>query len=118
MATSTVHLPESLRAAGSPEFAEVFRAEAERLSPEILQLRRGLALCSQVAEEPFRVLVLDVAEGDKTLCVKTGVFFSGIIGGCSCADDPTPNDTRPEYCELLFEIDRASAATTVTLLPD
>jgi hypothetical protein len=47
-----------------------------------------------------------------------GVFFSGIITGCSCADDPTPVETQNEYCELLFAIDKATAETTITLLAD
>ena len=50
--------------------------------------------------------------------VMTVFIISGIIAGCSCADDPTPVDTTTEYCELQLEIDRESAETRVILLPN
>ncbi len=62
--------------------------------------------------------IVAVSELPRSLRAKVGIFFTGIVAGCGCADDPTLVEPQPEYCELLLEIDRASAATTVTLLSD
>ena len=50
--------------------------------------------------------------------VKAGIFYTGIIAGCSCADDPTPIDELNEYCVVQLDIDLATADTTVTLLDE
>jgi len=69
-----------------------------------------------VAESPLTVLLHGASATPNTLRVKAGIFYEGVIGGCSCADDPTPDSALTEYCELLLEIDRATAAATVSLL--
>ena len=63
-------------------------------------------------------MVISVAEEPEVIRARTGVLFTSVIAGCSCADDPTPVDEQTEYCELLFEIDRQTAATTVSLVAD
>jgi len=50
--------------------------------------------------------------------VKAGIFYTGVIAGCSCADDPTPIDEQNEYCVVQFDIDRTTADATVTLLAE
>jgi hypothetical protein len=50
--------------------------------------------------------------------LKAGVFYTGIIAGCSCSDDPSPVDEQNEYCDLLFTIDKLTAETQITLLVD
>ena len=47
---------------------------------------------------------------------KAGIFYTGIIPGCSCANDPTPETEYSEYCEVLFDINKRTAETLVTLL--
>jgi hypothetical protein len=61
-------------------------------------------------------MILGVAEGSGTISVRAGVFFSAVIAGCSCADDPTPVDEINEYCESRVEIDRTTAEARLTLL--
>ena len=45
-------------------------------------------------------------------------LYSGIIAGCSCADNPTPVSELNEYCEVQLEIDKKTAETKVALLPE
>ena len=47
----------------------------------------------------------------------TGIFYTGVVAGCSCADDPTPVEEQHEYCEVLIEINRATAEAVIRLLP-
>ena len=43
-------------------------------------------------------MLLSASEDAGLLRVKAGIFYTGIIAGCSCADDPTPIDELNEYC--------------------
>ncbi len=108
-------LTHSLSAWGSAEFPLVLKRELEQLGTAALPLQQALALSSYVADEPYEAVILDVAETASSIHARVGIFYSGIIAGCSCADDPTPVETQREHCVLLVAIDRQSAATTITL---
>lgn len=112
---SMLSLTDALAAWGTPEFSEVARREIEGIDAERLPLQQGLSRGSYVGSAPHRVMIIDVTAGAESIRVKAGVFYTGIIAGCSCADDPTPVEEEPEYCELCFEIDRGSGLSSVTL---
>lgn len=111
-----ITLPRSVEAWGTESFAETFRDEVEGLKHEELPLQQGLSLSSYVSAEPFRVMLISSEADGGTLRIKAGIFYSGIIAGCSCSDDPTPTDVQAEYCDLQFVVDRSNAETGVTLL--
>lgn len=113
-----IRLPDTLSAVGTPDFREVAKHEIERIDPAALPLQQGLARSSHVTGRPFQALILGTREEDKRLRVKAGLFYTGIIAGCSCADDPTPIDELDEYCVVELDIDRATADATVRLLED
>lgn len=106
-------LPHALAARHRADFEAVFKREVEALAAARLPLQQGLAASSAVADEAFRVMLLDTETTATQLRVKAGVCYAGLVGGCSCADDPTPVEAQPEYCELWFEIDLADGATRV-----
>ncbi|MCP5279807.1 MAG: hypothetical protein H6935_15850 [Thiobacillus sp.] len=111
-----MQLKESLQAWGSPAFRDTLKAEIARLGTADLPLQQGLSGSSYATDTPPQAVILSATdEGDRIL-VKAGLFYAGIIAGCSCADDPTPVDEQTEYCEVLLEIDKASGETTATLL--
>lgn len=113
-----IRLPKSLSAWGSPEFNAVLKKEIEQLDASQLPLQQGLTRSSYVTDQPFQATVISVNEEAGLICAKAGMFYTGVIAGCSCADDPTPVDELNEYCVLRFDIDRATADTTVTLLAE
>jgi len=113
-----LQLSQSLAAWNTPQFAAVLKAEIERLDGDLLPLQQGLSRSSYAITTGFQVLVLDVCTRAESISVRAGISYQGIIAGCSCADDPTPVDTLPEYCEVQLEIDMRTASTTVTLLED
>lgn len=112
-----ITLTDSRKAWGSPEFNRCFKSEVQALRADQLPLQQALQHTSYVSDEPFSILVLSTSEDTRLIRVKAGALYSGIIAGCSCVDDPTPMSTVTEHCELQFDIDKQSGATTVTLLP-
>jgi hypothetical protein len=111
-------LTRSAAARNSPSFEATLAEEVQGLGPHHPALRpllqAGLTQTSVVAEAPLGIQVLSSAQAAGRIRVHLGVFYSGVIAGCSCADDPTPVDTITEHCELLLEIDPATGQTWVT----
>jgi hypothetical protein len=111
-----LRLPGSLKAWGRPDFDSVLKQEIEQLDPGLLPLQQGLARSSYALGEGFGVAIKRVCDEAGRIRVRIGVFFSGVIAGCSCADDPTALEAQPEYCEMELVIDKRTAETTVSLL--
>lgn len=113
-----MQLKESLQAWGTPAFRDTLKAEIARLGSSDLPLQQGLSHTSSVADTPPQAVLLSATDEGDCLRIKAGLFYAGIIGGCSCADDPTPVEEQTEYCEVLLEIDKGSGDTTVSLLQE
>ncbi len=114
-------MPQLIRALGAwknPHFNEVLKDEIRQLGMAALPLQQGLSRSSHVSGDKYDVVVLNVAEEPQRILVKAGIFYQGIIAGCSCADDPTPVDEQTEYCVLQFDIDKRSAEAAISLLED
>lgn len=109
-------LARSRAAWGSDAFNEVLKAEMHDLSAHELPLQQGLSLSSFVSAEPFQVMIIHAAEESGVIRVKAGIFYSGIIAGCSCSDDPTPTDVQAEYCEVECAIDMTTGEAEIKLL--
>ena len=118
MYAMTFSLPHTLASWNTPGFHETFKREAEALDAGLLPLQQGLTWTSTVADEPFSIVPIAAEATAGGLRIKAGVFYAGFIGGCSCADDPTPLESQLEYCVLRFEIDGKDGATRVDLLPE
>ena len=102
----------------TPAFNAMLKREIEQLDADLLPLQQGLSYSSHVSGGKFSAIILSVVDAEDSLRVKAGIVYSGIIAGCSCADDPTPVDVIAEYCELLFAIDKASGLSTVILVDE
>jgi hypothetical protein len=113
-----IRLPHALHAWGRPGFNDVLKHEIEQLDAAVLPLQQGLARSSHVTDRPFQAMIIGVHEETRLIRVKAGIFYTGIIAGCSCADDPTPIDEINEYCVVQLDIDRTTADATVTLLEE
>lgn len=114
--TPMILMPHSLAVRHPAELRATLKREIEALDAACLPLDQALARSSHVSAAHAGATILRVEDMPDTLRVKAGLFFTGIIAGCSCADDPTPIDEIAEYCEVWFEIDRATAQATVSLV--
>lgn len=110
-----IALIETLNAWKAPSFKEVFKAEVEELDGGLLPLQQGITQGSVANEDEFQVVILAVSEKPDCISVKAGIFYTSVIAGCACADDPTPEDKLSEFCEVLFDINRETAETSVRL---
>ena len=108
-------LTKSLQAWQTPAFEKTLRTEIEALDGNLLPLQQGLTQGSHALEDTVTATIIRITDTDDSIQVKAGIFYRSIIAGCSCADDPTPVDELSEYCEVLLEIDKATAETTITL---
>lgn len=113
-----IQLTKALSAWGTPEFKDILKREIERLDVELLPLQQGLSQGSYASGENLSAMIISFSEEPGFIHVKSGIFYTGIIAGCNCADDPTPVDGHTEYCEVRFVINRLTAETTVTLATD
>ena len=111
-------LRDTLAALNTENFKESAKKEITLLDKNLLPLQQGLSLSSYVGSTPFSIVILNMTETNNQLQLKTGIFYTGIIAGCSCSDDPSPTDEQNEYCELLFTINKQTAETFVKLLED
>ncbi len=112
-----MRLDNAVRAWGTPNFETVLKQEVAQSSGE-LPLQQGLTAGSYVLDEPVTVVINHVEEAGGTLSVQAGIFYKSMITGCSCEGDPTPTPENDEYCEVQLDIDKATAAAAVKLLPD
>jgi hypothetical protein len=113
-----VRLEKTLRAWGTPDFATVLKQEVAQLGHSRLPLQEGISVGSYVTDAPISVVVSSIEELEKTIRVRAGIFYQSVIAGCSCEGDPTPTSENTEYCEVLLDIDKATAATTVALIEE
>lgn len=109
-------LKDALKAWDTPDFERALKDDIQRLGSETLPLQQGLSQSSHVSDAKINVIILNTTETPESICIKTGIFYAGIIAGSCCADDPTPMSENTEYCELRFEINKITAETAVTLL--
>jgi len=110
-----MRLAQSLQVWNSPQFETVLKQEIAQQAVE-LPLQQGLATGNYVIDTPVTVIINRVAGEGDTICVHAGIFYQSMIGGCSCADDPTPVSEINEYCEIQLDIDKVTATAAVVLV--
>jgi hypothetical protein len=114
---TNINLSTAVAKADSSEAAVMLKRELEQVDGLRLPLQQGLTRSSFTDGENFGVTILSVQRDVDGLHAKAGILYQGIILGCSCADDPTPQSTIDEYCEIELVV-AENGYTTVTLLND
>jgi hypothetical protein len=114
---ATFKLVQVLRAWGSPEFEASLKQELAHAASH-LPLQQGLSSGNYVTDAPLTILINGAADLGNVIRVRVGIFYQSVLGGCSCADDPTPTGENAEYCEVQLDIDKVTAVTTAALLTE
>ena len=113
-----IRLVDVLNAWRTPEFSKILKAAIEGMDSSQLPLQQGLATTSYALDTRLKAMIISATEERDFIRARVGIFYSGIIAGCSCADDPTPVDEQNEYCVVQLDIDKRTADTRITLLRD
>ena len=108
-----LQLPKSLHAWHGENFKAAFIQEISQLSLDELPLQQALQLGSYATTDKLQIMINSTVEEQNHIVVNTGIFYSSIIAGCNCSDDPTPVDLNPEYCEMSFKINKTNADTVI-----
>lgn len=101
-----IKFTDSLDAWHTDAFARTLKADIEMLTTDVLPLDKGVTQGGMVDDSQITATVLHVSDDSQSILARVGVFFTEIVGGCSCGDDPQPSNA---YCELLVSIDKKSA---------
>ncbi len=110
------YLNQSLLAWGTDAFNIILKKELCSINPDLLPLQQGLTQSNYAISKNLSATILSIKSDNNYIQVKAGLFYTGVISGCSCADDPTPIDEINEYCDVLLRIDKKTAEATVTLI--
>ncbi len=113
-----INLRNAVNAWGLPAFNDILKTELEQLGVTQLPLQQGLAFSHVALDTHLKVIILASSETNNNIIVKAGIFYTGIISGCNCADDPGSVDEQNEYCEVQLDIKKISGDTVVSFLAD
>jgi hypothetical protein len=106
----------SLQAWNTAIFSDVLNKEICSLDLKSLPLQQGLRFSSIANPDSLSVTILKTSEDDIYVLVTAALFYTGIIAGCNCADDPSPVDEINEYCEIEIRINKVTAESSITLI--
>ncbi len=109
-------LTKSLHAWNTEQFKPTFIEQITQLSLEELPLQQALLQGSYATRDNLQVMVNSMDDQSENILITAGIFYSSIIAGCNCSDDPTPVDLNSEYCEMLFTINKSNAETCIKLM--
>ena len=109
---------DALNAWGMPEFSDILKQTIEQMTGEQLPLQQGLTSSSHALDDRLKAVIISVVDEGRYIRARAGIFYTGIIAGCNCADDPSPVNEESEYCEVQLDIDKSTAGTTVVLLAE
>jgi hypothetical protein len=108
-------LPAALTAWQSDDFARVLKDEIESLDSGTLPLSQGTSQGGMVDDSDVTATVLTSKENEESIIAVVGVFFTEIVAGCSCGDEPEEINA---HCLLQVRIDKASARARIHVISD
>lgn len=109
----TIELAGSLAAWPREDFVAVIKQELLSKTAD-LPLHKGVAQGGMVDAGNMDLTVTKAVDRGDRIQVWCGVFFTEIVGGCSCGDDPA---AQHAYCEMEILIDKATAMAELRVRP-
>jgi hypothetical protein len=108
-------LPNSLRDWNSARFTDTLKQEIENLPTGTLPLTQGLIQGGVPDDSNITVTVLSMQDNHESILSQVGIFFTEILAGCNCADDPM---SMNGYCEIRVGIDKVTAEAEFKVISD
>lgn len=101
---------------GTDSFEETLKRDLTQLGLDELPLQQALRLSSYALDSSIETTILKYTGDTQSLVALIGIFFTGSIAGCHCADDPTTIEELREYCEIELTINRLTGLASIRLL--
>ena len=105
----------SLHDRESNSFSKMLKNEIENFATGTLPLEQGTSQGGYVDDSNITATVLRVSDNQNLIHAHVGIFFTEIVVGCGCGDDPMPINA---YCEMLVMIDKTSGKAEFSISPD
>lgn len=105
----------ALRAWKTDAFDQFLKSEIANLKTGTLPLDKGVSQGGYVDDSHIEATVLHVADDENAIQADVGIFFTEIVGGCSCGDDPMATNA---YCVIQARIDKATAEVEFALVKE
>jgi hypothetical protein len=109
-----VSLGNSLRAWNTAAFAGSLKADILGLGAGVLPLHEAAA-GGCVDEGDIEITLLGTSHSATEIHANIGIFFTEVIAGCSCGDEPAASNA---YCELRVSIDRGNGQARFEVIHD
>ncbi len=93
--------------------ADCLGTALKQLPTGSLPLRAGCSQGGLVDDSDITVTVLSVTHATDQVTARVGVFFSEIVGGCNCNEDPV---AATAYCVLELALAHSDGRVTFTPL--
>ena len=106
-------LLDTLQQSRSGLFETALKRELENLPAGTLPLEKGTSRGGFVDDSDISVTVINAKQNKNSIQAKVGVFFTEIIVGCGCGDDPIAENA---YCEMLISIDKTTSEAEFMLI--
>ncbi len=96
-------------------FGPTLKREIETMGAEVLPLDQGTSQGGFVDDSKITATFLSVIDRGHSIVAEVGVFFTEIVAGCSCGDEP---DSINAYCRMQIHIDKTTAEANIRVVPD
>ena len=107
-------LGNSLRAWNTDAFADTLKDDLLGLGAGVLPLGEAAA-GGCIDESDVGITVLGASDSAAEIHANVGVFFTEVIAGCSCGDEPSASNA---YCELRVSIDKVTGLARFAVIQD
>lgn len=105
--------PTALRDWASDSFKQTLKSEIESLETGTLPLEKAISQGGYVDDSNITATILSISDDTRVIKAKTGIFFTEVVGGCNCNDDPVEVNA---YCEIVINIDKKTARADIDVL--
>jgi len=106
----SIRLRHCLEAEDSESFKHRLASAVKALPAGSLPLQAGCEQGGLVDDSDILASVLSVEQDKDRFLARVGIFFTEIVGGCNCNDDPLEVNA---YCVLEVAINRSDGVATI-----
>lgn len=110
-----VRLPQCIDISDPKRFEQRLSSTLHTLPSGTLPLQAGCEQGGVVDDRDISATVLGVVTSADKIVARVGIFFTEVVGGCNCNDDPLEVNA---YCVLEVSIDRETGTAGFVVLSD